>query len=91
VAEDVRNNTAQQRFELDVEGDTAVAYYRLEPGTITFTHTEVPPALGGRGIASRLIRGALESARAQRLKVVARCPFVSAYLGKHPEFNDLIK
>jgi uncharacterized protein len=91
VTEDVRDNTAQQRFELDVEGDTAVAYYRLEPGTITFTHTEVPPALSGRGIASKLIRGALESARAQRLKVVSRCPFVSAYLGKHPEFNDLIK
>ena len=71
--------------------DTAVAYYRLEPGVITFTHTEVPAALWGQGIGSRLIRGALEAARADGLKVVARCSFVSAYLRKHPEFNDMVR
>ena len=87
---DVRNNTAQNRFELDVEGHTAVAYYTMAPGVITFTHTEVPPALSGRGVGSRLIQGALEHARAQGLKVVARCPFVGGYLGKHPEFNDML-
>jgi predicted GNAT family acetyltransferase len=47
--------------------------------------------LGGRGVGSTLIRGALELVRAQGLKVVSKCPFVSAYLGKHPEFNDLIQ
>jgi hypothetical protein len=57
---------------------------------ITFTHTETPLALRGRGIASRLARGALEAARAQGLKVVAKCPFVSAYIAKHPEFGDLL-
>jgi len=90
VADEVRNNEALHRYELDVDGQTAVAYYRLAPGVITFTHTEVPPALEGHGIASKLIRGALESARAQSLKVVAKCPFVSGYIGKHPEFNDLL-
>jgi predicted GNAT family acetyltransferase len=90
MANEVRNNTALNRFELDVDGHLAVSYYHLAPGIITFTHTEVPPALGGRGVGSTLVRGALDLARAQGLKVVSKCPFVSAYLGKHPEFNDLL-
>lgn len=91
MTDEVRNNTALHRFELDADGHTAVAYYQLAPGVITFTHTEVPPALSGRGIGSRLARGALEAARARGLKVVAKCPFVSAYMGKHSEFNDLLR
>jgi uncharacterized protein len=87
----VRNNTELQRFELDAGGHTAVAYYQLSPGVITFTHTEVPQELSGRGIGSALARGALEIVRAQGLKVIAKCPFISAYVGKHPEFNDLLK
>jgi predicted GNAT family acetyltransferase len=86
----VRNNAALNRFELDVEGGMAVAYYRAAPGRITITHTEVPTTLRGRGIGSVLVRGALELARAQGLTVASRCPFVSAYLGKHPEYNDLL-
>ena len=87
---DVRDNTAESRFELDVDGHTVIAYYQLSPGTITFTHTEVPPALAGHGVGSRLAKGALELARAQKLKVVAKCPFVAAYMGKHPEYLNLI-
>ena len=87
---DVRDNPALNRFELDVEGGIAVAYYRAAPGRITITHTEVPAALRGRGIGSVLVRGALDLARTQGLKVASRCPFVSAYLGKHPEYNDLL-
>jgi len=87
----VRDNKAQQRFELRAGDDTAVAYYRFEPGVITFTHTEVRAALWGQGIGSQLIRGALEAARADGLKVVARCSFVSAYLRKHPDFNDMVQ
>ena len=87
---EVRNNPAFNRFELEVDGHTAVAYYLPAPGLVTFTHTEVPPELGGRGVGSTLVRGALELARAQGLKVASRCPFVSAYLAKHPEFNDLL-
>ena len=88
---DVRDNPALNRFELDVEGGMAVAYYRTVPGHITITHTEVPIALRGRGIGSILVQGTLELARAQGLKVASGCPFVSAYLGKHPEFNDLLR
>lgn len=90
MPDDVRQNTTHNRFELDVDGHTALAFYRLEAGVITFTHTEVPSELSGRGIGSRLIHGALVAARAQGLKVAAKCPFVGGYLGKHPEFNDLL-
>jgi len=86
----VRDNSAKSRFELDADGHTAVVNYRRSPGVIAFTHTEVPPELRGGGIASRLIRGALEAARAEGLKVVPTCPFVAGYIGKHPEFADLL-
>jgi uncharacterized protein len=85
----LRNNTARSRFELDVDGGTAVANYKIDGNIITFTHTEVPLRARGAGVASRLIQGALETARSQGLKVVARCSFVQAYLAKHPEFHDL--
>ena len=86
----VRDNAARKRFELETDGHTAYLYYRLEPGMITLVHTEVPPALGGRGVGSTLVRGALEAIRARGLKVVVTCPFVAAYMRKHPEFNDLV-
>ena len=87
---EIRNNTARHRFELDAGGHTAVAEYRLTPGVITFTHTGVDPALRGRGIASRLVRGALEAVRAQDLKVVPKCSFVASYIARHSEFGDLL-
>ena len=86
----VRDNAARQRFELEVDGATALAHYSLKPGVITFTHTEVPPALGGRGIGSQLARGALDAARGRGLKVVAECPFIAGYIAKHPEYADLL-
>jgi uncharacterized protein len=90
VPDAVRDNPALNRFELDRDGHTAVAYYQLSPGVITFTHTEVPAELSGHGIGSELVRGALAAARARGLKVVPKCPFVAAYMAKHPQFNDLL-
>lgn len=86
----VRDNKAQQRFELDVDGQIAFANYRLTPQAVIITHTETPRALRGRGIASELVRGALEKIRADGLKVVAGCGFVVDYLRKHPEYRDLV-
>jgi predicted GNAT family acetyltransferase len=90
VPDAVYQNTEQNRFELDLNGAVAAAYYDVSPGTITFTHTEVPAELNGRGIGSKLVRGALDVVRAQRLKVVAECPFVGGYIAKHPEYADLL-
>jgi predicted GNAT family acetyltransferase len=87
---DVRNNEAEHRYELEVEGRLALAVYRLRDGRITFTHTEVPDALAGRGIGSKLVKAALDDARARGLKVVPACPFVKHYMDKHPEVQDLL-
>jgi predicted GNAT family acetyltransferase len=87
---DVIDNLTKQRFELEVEGHIAAAYYRLEADTITFLHTEVPKELGGKGIGSRLVKGALDQVRRDGRKVVVQCPFVKGYMDKHPETADLL-
>jgi predicted GNAT family acetyltransferase len=86
----VRDNKAQSRFEMDVEGAMAFANYRLAPSAVIITHTETPRALRGRGVASELVQGALELIRADGLKVIAGCGFVADYLNKHPEYADLV-
>jgi predicted GNAT family acetyltransferase len=90
VTAEVRDNRAEQRFELEADGFTAVAAYHRHGDHITFTHTEVPAELAGRGIGSRLVKGALAQVRAEGLKVKPVCPFVRAYIGKHPEEQDLL-
>jgi predicted GNAT family acetyltransferase len=85
----VRHNAALSRFELDEGGATAVLLYRRDGDVMTLHHTETPPHLRGRGIASALVRGALEAARAQGMKVRPRCGFVAGYMAAHPEFDDL--
>ena len=89
MANTVRDNVERHRFELDVDGEVAFSNYSRSGDVLTILHTEVPKALNGRGIGSTLVRGELEIARAQGLKVVAKCPFVAAYLDKHPEYADL--
>jgi predicted GNAT family acetyltransferase len=85
------NNKPEHRYELAVEGHLAAADYSLADGVITFLHTEVPPELGGKGIGSKLIKGALAQVRADGLKVTAQCPFVKGYIDKHREYADLVK
>jgi predicted GNAT family acetyltransferase len=86
----VRDNKALSRFELDIEGALAFANYRLTPSAVIITHTETPRAFRGRGIASELVRGALQLIRGDGLKVIAGCGFVADYLRKNPEFADLV-
>jgi predicted GNAT family acetyltransferase len=88
---DITDNQAQHRFELMVDGHVAASGYSLKDGVITFMHTEVPEALGGKGVGSKLIKGALDQARGRGLKVVAQCPFVKAYIEKHAEYADLLQ
>lgn len=91
MTETVQNNTTKHRYELEVEGHIAASYYQLSGDVITFTHTEVPKELEGKGIGSRLVKGALDQVRADGMKVVPQCPFVKGYIGKHPEYTDLLK
>lgn len=84
----VRDNPEFSRFELDADGDTALAYYRIDNDVMVFTSTQTPPALQGQGVASELIRNALAFARARGLKVRGDCSFVADYLRRHPEAAD---
>ena len=84
------NNAAENQFESSTDGKVSVLEYRLEPGRIVFVHTEVPEEIEGRGIGSRLAREGLEYARANKLKVVAQCPFIADYVKAHQEYADLI-
>jgi len=87
----VSNNAAQHRFELEVDGHVAAAYYERAGDVITFEHSEVPAELGGKGIGSKLVKGALDQVRADGLKVIAQCPFVKGWIDKHPDYADLLK
>ena len=88
---DIVNNKPKHRYELAVDGHIAATYYSIAAGVVTFVHTEVPPELGGKGIASKLIKGALDQVRADGLKVIAQCPFVKAFIEKNPAYQDLLK
>ena len=90
MANTVRDNPAQHRFEMDLGDSIAVANYTELPGALAINHTEVPSEHGGQGVGSELVRQVLEILRSRGLKVVPRCPFITYYLKKHPEYNDLL-
>ena len=80
----VVDNVTKNRFELSVNGETAYLLYERTNDALTLIHTEVPLALRGRHLGEALVEAALESARAAGLRVMAVCPFVKAYVRKHP-------
>jgi predicted GNAT family acetyltransferase len=88
---EVVNNPERHRFETRVHGILAQAAYRMNGDVMTFTHTEVPESLAGKGIANRLAETALAYARDHNLSVVPLCPFISTYIQRHPEYLPLVK
>ena len=88
---EVSDNVKEQRYEATLDGELAgFTAYRRHPGVITFVHTEVDGAFEGRGVASTLVSEALADARRRGLDVLPVCPFVNAYIEKHPEYLDLV-
>lgn len=86
---DIVHNPAAKRFEVKLDDDVAIIEYQLTGSVITFTHTEVPPAYEGHGIAGKIAKVALEYAKAHNLKVLPLCPFVKAYIQRHPEYKSI--
>lgn len=82
----------RDRFEIHLDGELAgFAQYRRRGGLIAFVHTEIDPRFEGRGLGSRLIAAALDSARADRLAVLPFCPFVRGYIDRHRDgYLDLV-
>jgi len=90
MAGDVEDNPAQSRFELRTPDGIAFVAYRRAGGHVVLTHTEVPEALSGQGIGSKLVRGTLDRLRAEGAQVVPRCEFAAAFIQRHPEYHDLV-
>lgn len=86
----VRNNEEAQRYEAEVAGQVAITQYQRTGDSIIFTHTEVPAALEGHGIAAKLARTALDDAAAHSLVVVPLCPYVASYIRRHQEYLPLV-
>lgn len=87
----VRDNPELQRYEAIVDGELAGSvFYRELDDALILVHTEVEEAFEGQGIGSRLVAATLDDIRARRLRMRPFCPFVKAYLERHPEYDDLI-
>jgi uncharacterized protein len=83
----------RSRFVLERDGEViGKAYYQRDRGEITFTHTEVDPAIQERGLGSQLAKAALDAVAAEEgTRVVAKCPFIARYIERHPEYQELIE
>ena len=85
----IAHDPASQRFSTEADGETGYLEYERADGAMVITHTIVPSAIGGRGIAGDLVRTALEYAKAEGLKVTPRCSYADGWMRKHPEFEAL--
>jgi len=88
---EVENDVAGSRFVIRKGSETAELTYSIAGSQIILRHTEVPKALRGSGLADTLAHAGLEHARSNKLSVIPVCPFVIAYLTRHPEYQDLVK
>ncbi len=86
----ITHDKPAKRFETTIEGQTGYISYQERGDTLVYDHTIVPQALGGRGVGSALVKHALDYARANDKKVVPQCSFVSSYINKHPDYQDLV-
>ena len=86
----VIDNAAAGRFEVNLDGQTAYAEYSLAQGVMILPHTVVLTVFEGRGVGSALARAVLGRARAEGRKVIPTCPFIAAYIQKHPEWHDIV-
>jgi len=85
----VIDNKEKERFEIDLDGKTALIDYSEQNGVVAMTHTEVPPEFEGKGIGSKLVKGALEIVKNDGKRVRPLCTFVAAYIKRHPEYESL--
>jgi uncharacterized protein len=90
-ADDVRDARDRSRFEITVDGRLAgFAAYQRTADAVAFTHTEIEPDFEGQGLASTLVRAALDDVRREGLAVRPYCPFVRSWLARHPDYVDLV-
>lgn len=88
--DEIIDNAAIHRFEMPVNGELAVAYYQLQEGRVILLHTEVPQRLSGQGVGSRLARCVFEMLKTRGQRVIAKCPFMSGFAARHPEYLSML-
>lgn len=87
---ELNDNVTDDRFEMNVDGYTAIIEYKQYPGKIALLHTEVPPELEGKGAATAIIEKTLAHIEKNNLKLIPLCPLVVAYIKRHPEWKRLL-
>lgn len=87
---DVRHNPSESRFETVVDGQLCRADYRMMGDVMAVVHTEVPYAIEGRGIAGQMVEAIVAHARDHGIKIAPYCSFVSSYIRRHPELQDVL-
>lgn len=87
---DINHHPIPGRFSVEVDGETAYLDYEMDDGVMHITHTVVPEAIGGRGIAGQLVQAAFDHARSEGWKVKTVCEYAEAWAGRHPEVADLL-
>lgn len=92
MSTEITDNAGKSRYEIRLDGELAgFAEYERGEGAVIFTHTEVDSAFEGKGVGGSLARGALDDVRAKGLSVVPLCPFIKKWIGKHPDYQDLVR
>jgi predicted GNAT family acetyltransferase len=86
----VTDNTARQRFELEIDGQIVFADYRRQGNVVIVPHVEAPPALRGSGASGQLMEGMLALLRGRGEKIVPTCSYAAAYIRRHEEHHDLL-
>lgn len=86
----IGHSQKQRRFEIDCNGHTAFLEYMIAEGVMDILHTNVPAELEGKGMASALVKQALDYARENHLSVVPSCSFAETYMIRHKEYEDLL-
>jgi predicted GNAT family acetyltransferase len=84
------NNTAGHRFELTTGGHVAFIEYRQDENVVSLIHTKVPPELEGKGVGNAIIKKTLTYIEQNHFRLIPLCPFVRAFLKRHPEWNRLV-
>ena len=84
----IRNNEQQMRFEAQEDEDIAFLEYRFYKKNIALMHTSVPEGMEGKGVASALAAYAFNYAKENKKPVMVYCPFVAAYIKRHPEVKE---
>lgn len=90
AAVEIRHDEDGRRFHAVIDGHSAYLSYRRTAGRLVLDHTWVPAELERRGIGGKLVRTALDYARAKRLRVVPACPFAAAWIRVHPDYQELL-